>query len=172
MAEEQDREIANSPQIHQTLIKIRNNYQKQPLSNSRAKASAGGKGAKLFPWNEVGQKQRHKNRRDGELQDGSLCPEEGGVVKEEEFLCTGKLPHSETRGNCRILESWASGPDLGQNSESCISQPISSSQTPDPDQATELRAKKYTEAQPAHNVGPRCQKSTQTFGVQRVGPGC
>ena len=54
-----------------------------------------------------------------------MCPEGGreGVMKLEEFPCTGKLPHRELfilgvpRGSCRISESWTKLGLKGQKTE-------------------------------------------------------
>ena len=85
-------------------------------------------------------------------------------MKEEEFPCTGKLPHRRDQGG--TAESWRagqSGGPRGQNSEKLHFSAHKQLTDPDPNQTTGSGSQEVHRSPAAHNVGPRCQeKSTQT----------
>ena len=95
---------------------------------------------------------------------GACVPRKGGVVKEEEFPCTGKLPHRLDQGG--TAESWRagqSGGPRGQNSEKLHFSAHKQLTDPGPDQTTDSGNQEVHRSPEAHNVGPRCQeKCTQT----------
>ena len=121
---------------------------------------------------------------------GACVPRKGGVVKEEEFPCTGKLPHRLDQGG--TAESWRagqSGGPRGQNSEKLHFSAHKQLTDPGPNQTTDSGNQEVHRSPAAHNVGPRCQeKRTQTSRcrglargategltspeVQRAGSGC
>lgn len=81
---------------------------------------------------------------------GACTPREG-VMKQEEFRCTGKLPHREAQGGLWNLKKAGKAGFEAENRDSCTSQPIRSS----PDCGNKKMADWGTERSPQEPCGTK-----------------